>query len=144
VRRRVFLIALVVAVASVMVFGGTALAGKPSLRTAVTAQLESADGSLHGTALLHLYPTKNKICYRLDLDNTVQPGTPAHLHRGSVDETTQSKPVLNLRALNSGECIRGLGERFIRNVKRHPGNYYVDVHTANPDDLRGQLEPAGP
>jgi hypothetical protein len=139
VRKRVFLIALVVAVAGAMIFGGTALAGKPSLRTTVTAQLESPGGTPHGTALLHLYPTKNKICYRLDVDNTVQPGTAAHLHRGSVDETTQGQPVLNLRALNSGECIRGLGERFIRNIKRHPGNYYVDVHTSNPDALRGQL-----
>jgi hypothetical protein len=39
VRRRLILIALVVAVAGVMVFGGTAFAGKPSLRTAVTADL---------------------------------------------------------------------------------------------------------
>jgi hypothetical protein len=139
VRKRIFLIALLVAVAGVTVFGGTALAGKPGLRTTVTAQLESPDGSQHGTALLHLYPTKNKICYMINVDSTVQPGTAAHLHRGSVDEITQSKPVLNLRRLNSGECIRGLGERFIRNVKRHPDNYYVDVHTANPDDLRGQL-----
>lgn len=135
-RKRVFLISLVVAVASLMVFGGTAMAGKPSLRTTVTAQLESPGGTPHGTAVLHLYPTKNKICYRIDVDNTVQPGTAAHLHRGSAGETGQA--VLNLRALNSGECIRGLGERFIRNVKRHPEQYYVDVHTS-PDSIRGQL-----
>ena len=130
-----FLIALVVAVAGATVFGGTALAGKPSLRTTVTADLRSPDDTSHGTAMLHLYPTKNKICYRLDVDNTVQPVEAAHLHRGSEGET--GEVVLNLRALNDGECIRGLGERFIRNVKRHPEQYYVDVHSS--PSLRGQL-----
>ena len=131
-----FLIALVVAVASAMVFGGTALAGKPSLRTTVTADLQSPNGTSYRTAMLHLYPVKNKICYRIDVDYTVQQGSAAHLHRGSVGETGQA--VLNLRALNNGECIRGLGERFIRNVKRHPEQYYVDVHSS-PESIRGQL-----
>ena len=135
-RKRVFLISLVVAVAGAMVFGGTALAGKPSLRTTVTAQLETPGGTPHGTAMLHLYPVKNKICYRVDVDNTVQQGSAAHLHRGSAGETGQA--VLNLRALNDHRCIRGLGEQFIRNVKRHPEQYYVDVHTS-PESIRGQL-----
>jgi hypothetical protein len=87
VRKRMFLIALAVAVASAMVFGGTALAGKPSLRTTITADLQSPDGTSHGTAMLHLYPVKNKICYKIDVDNTVQQGSAAHLHRGSEGET---------------------------------------------------------
>ena len=137
-KKRVFLIALVVAVAGATVFGGPALAGKPSLRTTVEAVLERPDGSEHGDALLHLYPTKNKICYRLTVDDTVRPVDAAHLHRGSECETGQA--VLNLRAVDRGECIRGLGERFIRNVKRHPERYYVDVQTSNPSgDVRGQL-----
>jgi hypothetical protein len=136
VRKRVFLISLVVAVAGAMVFGGTALAGKPSLRTTVTADLQSSDGTSHGTAMLHLYPVKNKICYSVDVDNTVQQGSAAHLHRGSAGETGQA--VLNLRVLNGHDCIRGLGERFIRNVKRHPDQYYVDVHSS-PESIRGQL-----
>jgi CHRD domain len=136
VRKRVFLIALVVAVASAMVFGGAAMAGKSSLRTTVTADLRSSDGTPHGTAMLHLYPVKNKICYRIDVDDTVQQSSAAHLHRGSAGETGQA--VLNLRVLNGHECIRGLGERFIRNVKRHPERYYVDVHSS-PESIRGQL-----
>ena len=138
-RKRVFLIALVVAVACAMVFGGTALAGKPSLRTAVTADLtRPPDTEVFGNALLYLYPTKNKICYRLTVDDTVRPVDAAHLHRGSAGETGQA--VLNLKRLDRGECIRGLGERFIRNIKRHPERYYVDVHTSNASgDVRGQL-----
>ncbi len=122
-----------------MVFGGPALAGKPSLRTTVTADLvRPTDTEIHGNALLHLYPTKNKICYRLTVDDTVRPVEAAHLHRGSEGETGQA--VLNLGAVDRGECIRGLGERFIRNVKRHPERYYVDVHTSNASgDVRGQL-----
>jgi len=139
VRKRAFLLALVVAVAGAMVFGGPALAGKPSLRTTVEAVLQRPDGSEHGDALLHLYPTKNKICYRLAVDDTVRPVEAAHLHRGSEGET--GKAVLNLKAVDRGECIRGLGERFIRNIKRHSGRYYVEVHTSNASggDVRGQL-----
>jgi hypothetical protein len=135
----VILIALVVAVAGVMVFGGTAFAGKPSLRTAVTADLtRPPDSQVLGHALLYLYPTKNKICYRLTVDDSVRPVTAAHLHRGSAGETGMA--VLNLKRLDRGVCIRGLGERFIRNIKRHPEGYYVDVHSSGTSgDVRGQL-----
>jgi hypothetical protein len=35
---------------------------------------------------------------------------------------------------------RGLGERFIRNIKRHPEGYYVDVHSSGTSGgVRGQL-----
>ena len=137
-RKRAFLLALAVVVAGATVFGGPALAGKPSLRTTVEAVLERPDGSVHGDAVLHLYPTKNKICYRLTVDDTVRPVEAAHLHRGFEGETGMA--VLNLKAVDRGECIRGLGERFIRNVKRHPERYYVEVHTSNPSgDVRGQL-----
>ena len=138
-RKRAFLLALVVAVAGVMVFGSPVLAGKPSLRTSLTADLtRQFDTEIFGNALLHLYPTKNKICYRLAVDDTVRPVEAAHLHRGSAGESGQA--VLNLRVVDRGECIRGLGERFIRNVKRHPERYYVEVHTSNPNgDVRGQL-----
>ncbi len=135
-RKRAFLLALVVAVAGATVFGGPALAGEPGLRTTVEAVLQRSDGSVHGDALLHLYLTKNKICYRLTVDDTVSPVEAAHLHRGLEGET--GKAVLNLRVMDRGECIRGLGERFIRNVKRHPERYYVDVHTS-PERIRGQL-----
>jgi len=139
VRKRAFLLALVFAVVGAVVFGGPALAGKPSLRTPVTADLtRPPDTEIHGNALLHLYPTKNKICYRLTVDDTVRPVEAAHLHRGSAGESGQA--VLNLRVVDRGECIRGLGERFIRNVKRHPERYHVEVHTSNPSgDVRGQL-----
>ena len=136
-RKRAFLLALVVAVVGAVVFGGPALAGKPGLRTTVTADLtRPPDTEIAGSAYVHLYPTKNKICYRLTVDDTVRPVEAAHLHRGSEGET--GKTVLNLKALDRGECIRGLGERFIRNVKRHPEMYYVDVHTS-PENIRGQL-----
>ncbi len=123
-RKRASLLALAVAVVGAVV--------------SVTADLTRPDGSQHGDALLHLYPTKNKICYRLTVDDTVRPVEAAHLHRASEGESGQA--VLNLRAVDRGECIRGLGERFIRNVKRHPERYYADVHTPNPSgDVRGQL-----
>jgi hypothetical protein len=39
------------------------------------------------------------------------------------------------------ECVRGLGERFIKKIAHNSSSYYVDVHNSEfPDGaLRGQL-----
>ena len=44
------------------------------------------------------------------------------------------------------ECIRGLGERFIKKISGNPTGYYADVHNeAFPDGaVRGQLTQGGP
>ena len=149
-RRRVFFIGLVVAAVGSVVFGGTALAGDPRLATVVEANLQGSNvvpgpGDPDGSGNVHmgLYPTKNKICYKLTVDNIALPATAAHLHEGGTGEVSPVR--LRLKAPGSDgfsrECIRGLSERFIRKVKRDPSNYYVDVHTSDFQGgaLRGQL-----
>jgi hypothetical protein len=151
VRKRIFLISLVVAVTGAMVFGGTALAGKPKYSTPVNATLTGAaevpsgtgdpDGS--GTARLLLYPVKNKICYQIRVENITLPATAAHLHEAPAG--SEGPVRLGLEAPGNdgtaGMCRRGLSTKFIRNIKRNPDNYYVNVHTSDFQDgaVRGQL-----
>jgi hypothetical protein len=151
VGKRVFLLALVVAVAGVMIFGGPASAGKPRYSTPVEATLTGAaevpsgtgdpDGS--GTARLLLYPTKNKICYMIRVENITLPATAAHLHEAPAGSEGPAR--LGLQAPGndgtSGMCRRGLSTKFIRHIKRNPENYYVNIHTSDFQDgaVRGQL-----
>ncbi len=38
------------------------------------------------------------------------------------------------------ECIRGLRERFVKEIAHNSSDCYVGVHTADPDgDIRGQV-----
>lgn len=138
-RNRAFLLVLVVVVVGATIFAGPALAGKPgqgAVREAVLTAADDPDGS--GIARFTFYPNKNKICYRIEVSN-IDPATAAHLHEDSASEPDPVK--LNLKPPRDGssrECIRNLGERFIRHISKNLSNFYVDVH--NPDvAVRGQL-----
>ena len=147
-RKRAFLITLAVVMTSTMVFGDTVMAGRPGTGTQREADLTGAEvvpatGDADGTgnARLTLYPNKNKICYRIEVSN-MDMATAAHLHMGSAGE--EGSVVLKLRPPRDGssrECIRGLGERFIKKVARNSSGYYVDVHNAEfpSGAVRGQL-----
>jgi CHRD domain len=150
VRKRVFLVALTVAVTGVMVSGNPALAGDPRLETTVKATLTGeavvpgpGDPDGAGDITLHLYPVKNKICYNISASG-IAPATEAHLHLGDVGEADSVR--LNLKTppedgSSARKCRRGLSKEFIQKIKRNPSNYYVDVHNAEYSDgaLRGQV-----
>ena len=146
-RKRVFLIALAVGITSVMVFGGLASAGKPGTGTVREAALTGAEvvpaaGDPDGTGMARMifYPMKNKICYRVTVSG-IQTATKAHLHIGDAGEVGPVKLGLLPPRNSARECIRGLGERFIRRIARNPSRYYVDVHNNEYPGgaLRGQL-----
>jgi CHRD domain len=150
VRKRLALIALAVAVASVVVFGGPASAGKPGTGTLREAELSGAqviptpgDPDGGGQGRFHLYPQKNKICYRVTVNN-IQTATRAHIHKGT---STEAGPIVKgLKAPSDGSssgCVR-LDRRKIMKIKNNPSGYYVNVHN---DDfpngaVRGQLSPS--
>jgi hypothetical protein len=133
--------------ASVMVFGGPASAGKPGTRTLREAELTGAEVALtpgdpngSGMARFHFYPMKNKICYRITVSNLAS-ATMAHIHKAPAG---QDGPIVKaLKAPSDGdsqECVR-LSRMKIMQIKNNPSAYYVNVHN---DDfpngaLRGQL-----
>ena len=147
-RKRMVLILLAAALSGTLVFGGTASAGKPGTGTLREVELSGAevvptpgdpDGA--GRGRFHLYPMKNKICYRVTVSG-IQTATKAHLHKGDPGE--QGNVVkLNLRPPRNSarECIRGLGEKFIKKIAHNSSSYYVDVHSNEYPGgaLRGQL-----
>ena len=147
-RKRLVLIALAIVVASVMVFGGPASAGKPGTGTLREAELTGTEvvptpGDPNGSGMgrFHLYPMKNKICYRVTVSG-IQTATKAHLHMGDAGEEGGMVKLNLLPPRNSArECVRGLGERFIKKIAHNSSSYYVDVHNNEYPDgaLRGQL-----
>jgi hypothetical protein len=61
---------------------------------------------------------------------------------GDAGERSDAVKLNLLPPRNSArECVRGLGERFIKRISRDSSGYYVDVHNkAYPGGaLRGQL-----
>ncbi len=150
-RKRLFFTATVVALAAVLAFSGTALAGKPGTGSVRMATLtgpevvQPNDGDMDGIGQVRmtLYPNKNKTCYTIQANaNSIGQATAAHLHKAPAG---MNGPV-KLRLLtppadgsSRHECIRGLGERFIKKIGRDSSTgYYVDVHSST-GDIRGQL-----
>lgn len=153
-RRKMLFIAAVVATAGVFVFGGAAQAGRPGTgairgATLTEAQVVPGPGDQEGTgeSRFIFYPNKNKICYTIQVSG-IASATAAHLHMAPAGQTGPVK--LNLNPPQGGtsehECIRGLGERFIKKISGNPTGYYADVHNQEfPDGaLRGQLARGGP
>lgn len=147
-RKRVVLIALAAAITGVIIFAGPASAGRPGTGTIREAELTGAEvvpapGDPNGTGMARMifYPQKNKICYRVTVSG-IQTATRAHLHMGDAGEEGGMVKLNLIPPRNSArECIRGLGERFIKKISHNSSSYYVDVHNNEYPDgaLRGQL-----
>ena len=149
VRKRAFLAALTVAVTSAWSSAARHWLATPVSRLPFRLPSQGAvapgpgDSDGIGEATLHLYPVKNKICYNISASNLNGP-TAAHLHMGKAGEEGSVKLKLKTPPQNGDsvrECRRGLSMEFIRNIKRNPENYYVDVHSSEfpQGAVRGQL-----
>jgi hypothetical protein len=138
VRNRVLLIALVVAITSVMVFGGPASAGKPGTGTLREVELTGAevvptagDPNGSGTGRFHLYPMKNKICYRVTVSG-IQTATNAHIHKAPAGQS--APPLKELKAPSDGSsqgCVR-LSRAKIMNIKNNPSGYTTSTYKTFP------------
>jgi hypothetical protein len=157
VRGWTFFTPAVMATAAVFVFGGTAQAGRPDTGTIREAtltdeQVVPSPGSENGSgeSRFIFYPNKNKICYTIQVSEIAK-ATSAHLHQAPAGETGPVTLRLNPPPQNETsehECVRGLGERFIKKISGNPTGYDVDVDVHNdafPNGaLRGQLTQGGP
>jgi hypothetical protein len=100
------------------------------------------DGS--GTARLRLNQGRHRICYRIEVTGIVLDATAAHIHEGAAG-VVGVVPVVDLGALDAEGsaqgCVTGVERKLIKAIRKHPAQFYVDVHTTEfPDGaVRGQL-----
>src|SRR4051794_28713686 len=95
-----------------------------------------------GKAAIRVNAKKGKVCFRLRWKNIAEPPTKAHIHKGA--KGVAGPVVVTLfdgTATNKG-CVSRLDATVLRNIKRHPRQYYVNVHNSDfPDGaIRGQLK----
>ena len=99
------------------------------------------DGS--GTARLRLNQGRHRICYSIEVADITLPATAAHIHPGAPGEA--NPPVVTLGAPDltgvATGCVTGVERSLIKAIRKHPADYYVNVHNSDfPDGaIRGQL-----
>ena len=100
-----------------------------------------------GTATLRLSPEKGEVCFVITVANIALPATGAHIHVGTVKEAGPVVVALTPpdESGASAGCVTDVDSALIRNIIRHPRQYYVNVHTTDfPDGaVRGQLGRVG-
>ena len=107
-----------------------------------TGTSAAGDPDGRGTAFVDARPGRDELCLTLAVSGTA-PLTSAHLHAGDVGVSGPVVAAFGESAAGpSGQCV-AVSRHVIREIRKDPGKYYVDVHTAEfPDEaLRGQLTP---
>jgi glucose/arabinose dehydrogenase len=98
------------------------------------------DGS--GMANITVNMFKRQVCFALMVED-IAPATAAHIHVGAPGVAGPVVVPLNPPPTNGSSkgCANNVDVRLIRNIMRHPGNYYVNVHNADfpSGAVRGQL-----
>jgi hypothetical protein len=107
------------------------------------------DGS--GGAQVKIDVKKEKLCFTLVVLDITLPAAAAHIHEGAAG--VAGDIVVTLKApeeiANTGiglatGCVRNQARSLLRDIRRNPDQYYVNVHTSDfpGGAVRGQLEAA--
>ena len=93
-----------------------------------------------GIARIETNDTLNTVCADLEVRD-IGIVTAAHIHRGA--RGVNGPPVVNLDPPddNDSDDCDEVGDALIDEIRRNPGGFYVNVHTADYPDgaIRGQL-----
>ena len=133
-----------IAAAGILIIGGLSKAqdGK-----SMTVQLSGAaevpgPGDAHGsgTATLTLNQDKGEVCYSISVRDLQTP-TMAHIHMGAMGKAGGVKVPFEKAADGSWKGCANVDKALLTDIMTNPGNYYVNVHTAEfPNGaVRGQL-----
>jgi hypothetical protein len=132
-----------------LVAGGLALAiaGTASAQmTMLSAKMDgkgetpAGDPKATGTAMIHVDAAKNQVCYTLTTKDLT--GMAAHIHKGAAGAS--GPPVVMLKAPDASGKVSDCADAkpdVIADLVANPGNYYVNVHSADfkAGAIRGQL-----
>ena len=98
-----------------------------------------ADGT--GSAIVRTDPGANEVCFQLTVQN-IAPASAAHIHEGAVG--VAGPVVVTLTPPTNGAshgCVGGVDVDLVKDIRKNPANYYVNVHNADfpGGAVRGQL-----
>lgn len=98
------------------------------------------DGTGMANITVNLF--KRQVCFALMVEN-IAPATAAHIHVGPPGVAGPVVVPLNPPPTDGSSrgCANNVDASLLRNIIRHPGNYYVNVHNAEfpAGAVRGQL-----
>ncbi|MDQ3765926.1 MAG: CHRD domain-containing protein [Actinomycetota bacterium] len=138
-------------IASMLVLGAVdasaAVAHREARLTGAKEVPGPGDPNGAGSATIKLNAKDRKVCYKLSFHRIGGP-VAAHIHEAPRDEAgdvvvelfTASEPLPGSFTAVKG-CVGGVARGEIRDIKEHPGRYYVNIHNARYPDgaIRGQL-----
>ena len=93
-----------------------------------------------GAAIVTLYPRLGRVCARISVARVDTP-VAAHIHDGSFGVAGPVVVDLTGSVTGGARCVDGVSSALIRDIRMHPRQYYVNVHTAAYPGgaVRGQL-----
>lgn len=144
-------VALAVALGALLLATTVSAGGRPLKATLTGAAEFPGPGDPDGTGKvkIRLNQGQRKVCFAFEHQN-IDPPAAGHIHVGSVGEAGPIVvplfvPPAGPPADNKG-CVNGVSRALIKNIRKHPGRYYVNLHNASfPDGaIRGQLSKKKP
>ena len=133
-KRVVILVLVLLAMSLAIVSVASAAPGRrANLYTTMSGDREVAPGDPDGGGYFeaHINVGEQSLCYEMEVWD-IEPATAAHIHN--------AKPGINGPVVvvlipplggTSSECLYGLDKALLRNIIRHPNQYYVNVHNVD-------------
>jgi CHRD domain len=145
-QRRLALPTVLAAAVIALTLAGVGLGGGRSFQTSLSGAAEvpgpgDPDGS--GSARITLNQGRGTVCWQIEVANITLPATAAHIH--SAVAGVAGPIVVPLSAPDasgqSSGCATGVDRALIKAIRKHPSEYYVNVHTSDfpAGAARGQL-----
>jgi hypothetical protein len=133
----------VTAVALAALSMSAATASAKTLRATMngSSEVPKGDPDGTGTAKLTTNSAKGTVCYDIKLSK-VGSVAAGHIHKGAKGKAGDVVvPLFDKATKHPKGCAKGVKKSLIRDIERHPGRYYVNVHNAAypAGAVRGQL-----
>ena len=103
-------------------------------------EVPPADPDGTGTATISTNDAVNQICTHLEVRN-IGAVTAAHIHHGAAGVNGPPVVTLDPPDDNDSNDCDAVSDKLLDDIRRHPGDYYVNVHTAEYPNgaIRGQI-----